>query len=87
MSLNERYSPQDHGGEPTHSTVFGLRDNRKHCIVNIANNSLMSTSRLRAVAIAMSNWFACPNRSTIDAGESSTSMDKIYTLVRRGNEI
>jgi hypothetical protein len=45
----------------------------------------MSTSRLRAVAIAISNWFACPNRSIIDAGESSTSDGgEVYTSVQSG---
>ena len=57
----------------TDITLSGLRDNRKHCPVKWVNRSVMSTFRLRAVAMAVLNRFDWVNLRIMDRGERRNS--------------
>ena len=57
----------------TNITLSGLRDSRKHCPVKCVNKSVMSTLRLRAVAIAVLNRFDWVSLRIMDDGERRNS--------------
>ena len=57
----------------TNITLSGMRDNRKHCPVKCVNKSVMSTLRLRAVAIAVLNRFDWVSLRIMDGGERRNS--------------
>lgn len=55
--------------EVTHKTASGLRLSRKHCLVRCENRSVMSTSRVRAVAKAKLKRLFWTNLSTTSSGD------------------
>jgi hypothetical protein len=53
----------------THKTASGLRLSRRHCLVKCENRSVMSTSRVRAVAKAKLKRLFWTNLNTTGSGE------------------